>query len=303
MGNGYLLLTQRLIIDLHVKFNLKLQVNQLLLKADAFLCLLSNGFNLVLWAQEIRLTSGHDNALPVCSSASEPTRALANDNVEGYHNHLLADPALSEICVAIHRCVDRHICERMAKVRVCAVCGPCTNHLSRVKIFYRQLRLVVLLSIFRHIALHEQSQVDAVLTISTVIKIARGLRVALEHLGLVFLGQATVSPIRNNDDAVTFDFSALNNRLVYALSTVQLELKLRHEADVDVTTAQGRAYREHATVTTWHAHNADAKLGSLSLNISSIDEGNGLLSRSVEAKCFVNEWDVVINARRNDNHA
>ena len=157
------------------------------------------------------MTCGHDYALPVGSSTSEPTRALTDDDVKWHHHHLLTDLALREVCVTIHCRMGGHVCNGMAEICVYTVSRPSTYNLSWIKILNRQLGFVMLLSVFGHITLHKQGQVDAVYTIGTVIKVAWRLRIALKNLGLIFVNQATIGTLRNYNDDMTFYFSALND--------------------------------------------------------------------------------------------
>ena len=84
--------------------------------------------------------------------------------------------------------------------------------------------------------------------------------------------------------------------------SIELELQLRDETDVDITACKSRAHWEHAASTTRHADDADSELGSLCLNISRINEINRCLGSCVLSEGPVHEGDVVIDARRDHDH-
>ena len=123
------------------------------------------------------------------------------------------------------------------------------------------------------------------------------------QLLLVFVNKAAIRPLRHNDDDVTLGFSALDQRLINTVFSIELESKFRNKAHVDVTTCQARAHREVPALAARHTNNSDSEFSCLSFDVCRINEPNRLLSGSREAEALVDEGNVVVDGRRNSDDA
>ena len=136
---------------------------------------------------------------------------------------LLTNLALGEICEALHGSVHCAIRNGVAIICVGTVRRSRPYHLSWVQVLDRQLRLVVLFGVLRHVALHKECQVDTVFAILAIVKVARCIRVVLKNLLLFFVNQSAIGTVRHHNDAVALQLGALNDRLVDAILAVELE--------------------------------------------------------------------------------
>ena len=147
-------------------------------------------------------------------------QAYRRDQLERYHDHLLADQARGKVSVAVHGCVGRHVGSSVTEVRIRAIRGHRPDHLPWVQVLDGELDLVVLLSILPKISFHEKGQVDNVGIVGH-----RGcLSIPLQDFVLLASNETLVGALRDDNDAVTLDLGSLNDRLVHSLCAVNLEL-------------------------------------------------------------------------------
>ena len=187
--------------------------------------------SVVLTAQEIRLSCRHEDALPISVSTTQFLSCLIGEDVKWNHDRLISDVTNCEICPSSHGCVTGTVGKLVASVNVIAVRSSGTNHVPRVEVLNSQLNIVVFSCVFAQISFHEKSQVYNASELQLVFPGS-----FLIDNRFVFVNQAMICAFCHNNNTVAFLDSSLDNLLIHSFLSINLEVNLRNDDYVDVTT-------------------------------------------------------------------
>jgi hypothetical protein len=209
--------------------------------------------------------------LPLCVFPFKLAYLHADECIEGNGDDLVADEANATVSVARHRVVNSAEGKSAAQVHVLTIRCDCPQVALRVKVLKSELHAVVILCCIRaNIFLDKCSQVDYAVFVD------RQFVCFIRSVDLLFVlcDEALVGTFSDHNDTVSLVLASLDDGLIHAVLSVELEMDLGNDDDVDVTTGKCCGDRNEATVTAHHAHDANTILGSSCFDICRVNELN-----------------------------
>jgi hypothetical protein len=90
-------------------------------------------------------------------------------------------------------------------------------------------------------------------------------------------------------------FGSENDTFIDSILSIELEVALGDQTDIDISTGQASISGDVSTVSAHQPDDSDSVLCALSFNLRGVDELYRLLNSCVEAKTLINQWNVVVN--------